>query len=197
MAIREIVLEPNDVLHQVAEEVKEITPSIRRLLTDMGDTMYEADGVGLAAPQVGILKRIIVIDVGDDNGLIEMINPEIIASEGEQFGPEGCLSIPGYRGDVRRANQVTVKGFDRRGREITITGTELLARAFQHEIDHLNGILYPELAESYYEIPPEEEEQLEQEQEQALAQAQEQEQKQEQEQARKQEQEQTLKQEKE
>lgn len=170
MAIREIVLEPNEVLHQVAEEVKQITPAIRKLLTDMADTMYEAEGVGLAAPQVGVLKRIIVIDVGDDNGLIEMINPVIVASEGEQFGPEGCLSIPGYRGDVRRANQVTVKGFDRKGKEITITGTELLARAFQHEIDHLNGILYTELAENYYEIPPEEEEEFEQEQEQAQAQ---------------------------
>ncbi|WP_433946274.1 peptide deformylase [Paenibacillus sp. SN-8-1] len=158
MAIREIVLEPNEVLHQVAEEVKHITPAIHKLLTDMADTMYEAEGVGLAAPQVGVLKRIIVIDVGDDNGLIEMINPVIVASEGEQFGPEGCLSIPGYRGDVRRANQVTVKGFNRKGKEITITGTELLARAFQHEIDHLNGILYTELAENYYEIPPEEEE---------------------------------------
>ncbi|MNJ42660.1 Peptide deformylase 1 [compost metagenome] len=146
------------MLHQVAKEVKKITPNVQKLLTDMADTMYDAEGVGLAAPQIGILKRMIVIDVGDDHGLIELINPEIVASEGEQFGPEGCLSIPGYRGDVRRAMEVTVKGLDRNGKEVTYTGTELLARAFQHEIDHLNGVLYTDIAERVYEITPEGEE---------------------------------------
>ncbi|WP_110932275.1 peptide deformylase [Paenibacillus bouchesdurhonensis] len=158
MAIRIIVHEPDEVLHQVAKEVKKITPNVQKLLTDMADTMYDAEGVGLAAPQIGILKRMIVIDVGDDHGLIELINPEIVASEGEQFGPEGCLSIPGYRGDVRRAMEVTVKGLDRNGKEVTYTGTELLARAFQHEIDHLNGVLYTDIAERIYEITPEGEE---------------------------------------
>ncbi|AZK46990.1 peptide deformylase [Paenibacillus lentus] len=158
MAIRIIVHEPDEVLHQVAKEVKKITPNVQKLLTDMADTMYDAEGVGLAAPQIGILKRMIVIDVGDDHGLIELINPEIVASEGEQFGPEGCLSIPGYRGDVRRAMEVTVKGLDRNGKEVTYTGTELLARAFQHEIDHLNGVLYTDIAERVYEITPEGEE---------------------------------------
>ncbi|MFD3258630.1 peptide deformylase [Paenibacillus lentus] len=158
MAIRIIVHEPDEVLHQVAKEVKKITPNVQKLLTDMADTMYDAEGVGLAAPQIGILKRMIVIDVGDDHGLIELINPEIVSSDGEQFGPEGCLSIPGYRGDVRRAMEVTVKGLDRNGKEVTYTGTELLARAFQHEIDHLNGVLYTDIAERVYEITPEGEE---------------------------------------
>lgn len=155
MAIRIIVTEPDEVLHQVAKEVKKITPNVQKLLTDMADTMYDAEGVGLAAPQVGILKRLIVIDVGDENGLIELINPEIVSEEGEQFGPEGCLSIPGYRGDVRRALTVTVKGLDRNGKEVTYTGSELLARAFLHEIDHLNGVLYTDLAERVYQITSE------------------------------------------
>ncbi|GJM77896.1 peptide deformylase [Paenibacillus timonensis] len=158
MAIRIIVKEPDEVLHQVAKEVKKITPNIQKLLTDMADTMYDAEGVGLAAPQIGILKRVIVVDVGDENGLIELVNPEIVSTEGEQFGPEGCLSIPGYRGDVRRAMTVTVKGLDRNGKEVTYTGSELLARAFQHEIDHLNGVLYTDVAERVYEITPEGEE---------------------------------------
>lgn len=155
MAIRIIVKEPDEVLHKVAKEVTKITPNVQKILTDMADTMYDAEGVGLAAPQIGILKRIIVVDVGDEHGLIELINPEIMSKEGEQFGPEGCLSIPGYRGDVRRAMTVTVKGLDRNGKEVTYTGSELLARAFQHEIDHLNGVLYTDVAEKVYEITPE------------------------------------------
>ncbi|WP_018751577.1 peptide deformylase [Paenibacillus sanguinis] len=158
MAIRIIVKEPDEVLHQVAKEVKKITPNVQKLLTDMADTMYDAEGVGLAAPQIGILKRVIVVDVGDEHGLIELINPEIVSSEGEQFGSEGCLSIPGYRGEVRRALTVTVKGLDRNGKKVTYTGSELLARAFQHEIDHLNGVLYTDIAERVYEITPEGEE---------------------------------------
>ncbi|CAM4275168.1 peptide deformylase [Paenibacillus macerans] len=158
MAIRIIVKEPDEVLHKVAKEVTKITPNVQKILTDMADTMYDAEGVGLAAPQIGILKRMIVVDVGDEHGLIELINPEIVSTEGEQFGPEGCLSIPGYRGDVRRAMTVTVKGLDRNGNEVSYTGSELLARAFQHEIDHLNGVLYTDVAERVYEITPEGEE---------------------------------------
>ncbi|WP_435925038.1 peptide deformylase [Paenibacillus sp. DYY-L-2] len=158
MALRIIVMEPDEVLHQVAKEVTKITPNVQKLLTDMADTMYHAEGVGLAAPQIGILKRVIVVDVGDEHGLIELINPEIVSQEGEQFGPEGCLSIPGYRGDVRRAQTVTVKGLDRNGNEVTYTGSDLLARAFQHEIDHLNGVLYTDVAERVYEITDEGEE---------------------------------------
>ncbi|RUT47834.1 peptide deformylase [Paenibacillus anaericanus] len=158
MAIRIIVNEPDEVLHQIAKEVKKVTPNIQKLLTDMADTMYDAEGVGLAAPQIGILKRVIVVDVGDENGLIELVNPEIVSMEGEQFGPEGCLSIPNLRGDVRRALTVTVKGLDRNGNEVTYTGSELLARAFQHEVDHLNGVLYTDIAERVYEITSEGEE---------------------------------------
>ncbi|ANA81812.1 peptide deformylase [Paenibacillus glucanolyticus] len=155
MAIRIIVKEPDEVLHKKAKEVTKITPNVQKLLDDMADTMYDADGVGLAAPQVGILKRLIVIDAGDEHGLIKMINPEIVESEGEQFGPEGCLSIPGWNGDVRRAEKVTVKGLDPEGNELIITGTGLLARAFQHEIDHLNGVLFTEIADRVYEYVPE------------------------------------------
>ncbi|MFE0556007.1 peptide deformylase [Paenibacillus sp. NPDC058910] len=155
MAIRIIVKEPDEVLHKKAKEITKITPNVQKLLDDMADTMYDAEGVGLAAPQVGILKRLIVIDAGDEHGLIKMINPEIVESEGEQFGPEGCLSIPGWNGDVRRAEKVTVKGLDREGKELIITGTGLLARAFQHEIDHLNGVLFTEIADRVYEYVPE------------------------------------------
>lgn len=150
MAIRIIVKDPDPVLRQIAKPVPKITPNIHKLLDDMAETMYDADGVGLAAPQIGILKRVIVMDVGDEHGLIELINPEIVAREGEQFGPEGCLSIPGLSGDVRRAGKVTVKGLNRDGQEITVTGTDLLARCIQHEVDHLNGILFTDLAERVY-----------------------------------------------
>ncbi|GGN95987.1 peptide deformylase [Saccharibacillus kuerlensis] len=152
MAIRLIVKEPDEVLHKKAKEVTKITPNVQKLMTDMAETMYDADGVGLAAPQVGILKRIIVIDVGDENGLIAMINPEIIEREGEQLGAEGCLSIPGLNGNVRRAMTVTVKGMNRDGEEFTVTGSGLLARAFQHEIDHLDGILFTDVADKVYEL---------------------------------------------
>lgn len=151
MAIRLIVKEPDEVLHKTAKEVTKITPNVQKLMDDMAETMYDAEGVGLAAPQVGILKRIIVIDVGDENGLIAMINPEIVERDGEQLGPEGCLSIPGLNGDVRRAMTVTVKGLNRDGEEFVVTGSGLLARAFQHEIDHLNGVLFTDVADKIYE----------------------------------------------
>jgi peptide deformylase len=158
MAIRMIVKHPDDVLREIARPVPKITPNVQKLLRDMADTMYEANGVGLAAPQVGISKRVIVIDVGDEHGLIEMINPEWIEMEGEQFGPEGCLSIPGLQGDVRRKERVKVKGWNRDGHELIIEGTGLLARAFQHEIDHLNGILFLDIADRIYEPKPGDEE---------------------------------------
>lgn len=159
MAIRFIVKDPDPVLREHAKPVPKITPNVQKLLDDMADTMYDAQGVGLAAPQVGILKRVIVMDCGEEHGgLIELVNPEIIAKEGEQFGPEGCLSIPGLQGDVRRALKCTVKGWDRNGNEIVIEGTDLLARCIQHEVDHLNGVLFTDLAESVYRPAPEEEE---------------------------------------
>ncbi|MCU6795262.1 MULTISPECIES: peptide deformylase [Paenibacillus] len=154
MAIKLIVKDPDPVLREICKPVKKITPNIHKLLKDMADTMYDAQGVGLAAPQIGILKRVIVMDVGNEQGLIELINPEVIEEEGEQFGSEGCLSIPGMNGDVRRAMRVVVKGLDRDGKEIVVEGTELLARCILHEVDHLNGVLYTDLAEKMYRNEP-------------------------------------------
>lgn len=148
MAIYNIVKIGHDVLREKAKPVNKITPNIIKLLENMRDTMYEANGVGLAAPQIGISKRVVVIDVGE--GLIELINPEIISAQGEDLDVEGCLSIPGVQGEVRRAAQVVVKALDRHGKEFTLTGTGLLARALQHEIDHLDGILFVDKAEKLY-----------------------------------------------
>lgn len=156
MAIRIIVKDPDPVLREVAKPVKAVTPNIRKLLRDMADTMYDAGGVGLAAPQIGISKRVIVVDPQDgETGLIGMVNPEIVEAEGEQLGPEGCLSIPGLQGDVKRFMRVKVKGLDENGEERTIEAEGYLARIFQHEIDHLNGILFTDIAESIYRVPPE------------------------------------------
>ncbi|MBM7685506.1 peptide deformylase [Defluviitalea raffinosedens] len=140
MALRQIRKDGDEILRKKSKEVKEITPSILTLLDDMAETMYHAEGVGLAAPQVGVLKRIVVIDVGD--GIIELINPEIIEEEGEQIGAEGCLSIPGLSGEVKRPQRVKVKALNRHGEEIILEGEGLLAVAFCHEIDHLNGVLF-------------------------------------------------------
>ena len=139
MAIRIIREIGDEVLTKKAKEVKEMTPRTQKLIADMLDTMYEANGVGLAAPQVGILKRIVTIDVGD--GPIVLINPVIVETSGEQTGPEGCLSVPGKQGNVTRPNEVTVKALDENMKERLITGTELLARAICHECDHLEGKL--------------------------------------------------------
>lgn len=140
MALRQIVKIGEPVLRKKSKVVKEINDKLIDLLDDMADTMYEADGVGLAAPQVGILKRVVVVDIGD--GLIELINPEIIEAEGEYLDNEGCLSVPGESGDVLRPYRVKVRALNRFGETIEIEGEELLARAFCHEIDHLDGILY-------------------------------------------------------
>lgn len=145
MALRQIVKIGEPVLRKKSKVVKEINDRIIELLDDMADTMYEADGVGLAAPQVGILKRVVVIDIGD--GLIELINPEIIETSGEQIGEEGCLSVIGESGIVRRPNIVKVRAYNRKGQLFEIEGEELLARAFCHEIDHLDGILYVDKVE--------------------------------------------------
>ena len=140
MARLKIVKVGDDVLRQQSRAVGEITPRIKRLLDDMKQTMREADGCGLAAPQVGILRRICVVEVGDD--YFEMINPEINEREGEQKEAEGCLSVPGEWGITERPMTVTVKYLDRNGEECVATGSGLLARAFCHEIDHLDGILF-------------------------------------------------------
>lgn len=140
MAIRIIREEEDPILRKISKKVEKVDEKIHILLEDMAETMYHADGVGLAAPQVGILKRIITIDIGD--GLIELINPEIIETKGEKCDTEGCLSLPGKSGDVIRPKEVKVKGLNRAGEEIIIQGSDLLARALCHEIDHLNGILF-------------------------------------------------------
>lgn len=140
MAVYQVVTTPNEVLRTKAAPVKNINSGVIRLLDNMRDTLYAFDGVGLAAPQIGVSKRIIVVDTGDN--LIELINPEIISREGEQTGSEGCLSIPGTVGLVKRSNQVTVKGLNREGKEVFYEGEKLLARALQHEIDHLDGVLF-------------------------------------------------------
>ncbi|MEO3947536.1 peptide deformylase [Gorillibacterium sp. CAU 1737] len=158
MAIRIIVKHPDPVLRDKAKPIPKITPNIQKLLDDMADTMYDAPGVGLAAPQIGILKRAIVMDVGDEHGLIQLVNPEITYREGEQLGPEGCLSIPGLQGDVKRAQKVRVKGWDREGNEVEIEGTDLLARCIQHEVDHLNGVLFTDVAVKVYDEPRDDEE---------------------------------------
>lgn len=145
MAIREVRTSGDEVLTKKCREIKEITSSTITLLEDMADTMYEYNGVGLAAPQVGILRRAVVIDIGD--GLIELINPVIIEKEGSQTGAEGCLSVPGLTGTVTRPNYCKVEALDRNGNKITVEGEELMARALCHEIDHLDGILYTKFVE--------------------------------------------------
>lgn len=140
MAIRQIRIMGDDKLEKICRPVKEMTPRTMELINDMIDTMYESNGVGLAAPQVGILKRIVVIDIGE--GPIVMINPEILETSGEQTGQEGCLSLPGQAGIVTRPNYVKAKALDENMEEFIIEGEELLARAICHECDHLDGIMY-------------------------------------------------------
>lgn len=146
MAIREIKRYPEKVLKEKATPVTDIDGDVQKLIDDMIETMYAAPGIGLAAPQVGVSKRIIVIDVSvketEKTPLLVLINPEIIRTEGEIESEEGCLSIPGYITTVKRAERVLVSGLNRDGKEILIEGEGLLSRALQHEIDHLNGILF-------------------------------------------------------
>ena len=143
MAIRNIRLFGDPVLEKQCKEVKEVTPRTLELIDDMFETMDDANGVGLAAPQVGILKRICVVDVTYEDPIV-LINPRIMEKSGEQTGSEGCLSLPGNCGDVTRANYVKVEYYDENMERHEIEGTELLARALQHEIEHLDGHLYTE-----------------------------------------------------
>ena len=140
MAIRNIRISTDEVLRKTCKPIKEITPNLLTLLDDMADTMYEANGVGLAAPQVGILKRAVVIDIGE--GLVELLNPVILETSGSQTDEEGCLSFPGKSAPEERPYYVKAKAMDREGNEFIIEGEELMARALCHEIDHLDGILY-------------------------------------------------------
>ncbi|MDD6442050.1 MAG: peptide deformylase [bacterium] len=145
MAIREIRVKGDDVLTKVCKEVTKMTPRTEELIEDMIETMYEANGVGLAAPQVGVLKRIVVIDVGE--GPIVMINPVILETSGSQTGDEGCLSVPGKAGQVTRPNYVRASFLNEDMDECIIEGEELLARAICHEVEHLDGHLYTEKVE--------------------------------------------------
>lgn len=155
MALRTIRMQGDAVLTKKCREVTEMTPKIQMLIDDMLETMYDAQGVGLAAPQVGILKRVVVIDIGD--APLVLINPVIISSDGEQTGGEGCLSLPGMAGQVTRPNHVIAKAYDRDMNEITVEGTDLLARAICHEVDHLEGHMYTEFVEGeLYEVSYEE-----------------------------------------
>lgn len=151
MAKLTIVTYPAEILETVCEKVTQFDCSLVKLLNDMYDTMLEADGVGLAAPQVGIAKQIAIVDIGDEHGRMELINPIILEARGEQIGPEGCLSFPGLFGDVSRAEYVKVRAQNRRGRVFTLEATGFLARALQHEIDHLHGVLFTTKVIRYYE----------------------------------------------
>lgn len=148
MSVLEIRKAGDEVLKKICSPVAKVDRKIKQLIDDMSQTMYEANGVGLAAPQVGISLRIVVIDAGE--GLIELINPVIIEKEGSAKDTEGCLSIPGVFGEVERYSKVTVEAVNRNGKKIKVTGTGLLARAIQHELDHLEGILFIERANTLF-----------------------------------------------
>ena len=157
MALRTIRIQGDPVLEKVCREITEVTPKIETLASDMLETMYDACGVGLAAPQVGVLRRMVVIDVGE--GPIIMINPVILETSGEQTGDEGCLSLPGKAGQVTRPNYVKAKYYDLDMNELIVEGEELLARAICHELDHLDGHMYTERVEgALHDVTYEEEE---------------------------------------
>ena len=148
MAVLEIVKAGDPVLKQVAAPIEKVDSRLRKLLDSMAETMYKADGVGLAAPQIGQSIRCVVIDVNDDHGLLELINPEITAREGCAVDSEGCLSVPNVFGDVERAAKVTVEYTNRWNKRKKLTAEGLLARCIQHELDHLQGVLFIDVAKS-------------------------------------------------
>ena len=156
MALRQIRVYGDDILTKKCREVKEMTPRLKELIDDMLETMYDAEGVGLAAPQVGVLRRIVVIDVGE--GPIVLVNPRIIEQDGEQEGMEGCLSVPGKIGQVTRPNHVIVEGLDADMNPVRVEGEELLARALCHELDHLEGVVYTSKVEGELDDAVDEEE---------------------------------------
>lgn len=154
MALRKVVYEGDEILRKKAKPVTEFNEKIASLIDDMFETMKEYDGVGLAAPQVGMLRRVVVIDTGNEEEpeKYELINPEIIETEGEVEGDEGCLSVPGKTGIVARPERVKVKAYDRNGKEVIVEGEGLLARALCHELDHLEGILFVDSAKELKEV---------------------------------------------
>ena len=159
MATRQVRIIGDEILRKASKPVKEVTPRIKDLIADMFETMYESNGVGLAAPQVGILKQIVVIDIGDGEGPLILINPEVIEASGSQTGEEACISVPGKYGIVTRPNYVRVRACNEDMEEVEIEGEELLARALCHEIDHLSGKLYVYKTEDgLHDAAPEEDE---------------------------------------
>ncbi|MDH7481209.1 MAG: peptide deformylase [Armatimonadota bacterium] len=162
MAARDVVTYPDPVLRQQAKAVTKVDTNTKKLIHDMIDTMHEANGVGFAANQIGVLQKVIVFD--DGTGPKVLINPKIVHASGEQVGIEGCLSVPGLQGEVRRANEIEVKGLDERGKPVKIKAEGLTARIIQHELDHLNGVLFIDRAEPnslHYVTATEEEEAIE------------------------------------
>ncbi|RHW36461.1 peptide deformylase [Neobacillus notoginsengisoli] len=151
MAIRKIVLHPAEILEKKCNEVSRFDKKLAKLLDDMYDTMIEFDGVGLAAPQIGQQVQVAIVDVDDESGTIEMVNPRVLSVSGEQTGAEGCLSFPGLYGEVTRPNYVKIEAYDRKGKKYSLEAEGFLARAIQHEIDHLNGILFTSKVTRYLE----------------------------------------------
>ena len=150
MALRKILTDKEPALHKVCKPVTAFDSKLHKLLDDMTDTLIESGGVGLAAPQVGILRRVFLVDVGEDtNEIVEFINPEILETDGEQIGPEGCLSVPGKYGLVKRPYYAKVRAQDRNGEWFEAEGEELIGRCFCHEYDHLDGIVYTEIMERF------------------------------------------------
>jgi len=150
MGLRKILTDAEPALHKVCKPVVNFDSKLFKLLDDMRDTLIESGGVGLAAPQVGILRRVVLVDVGEeDNEIVEFINPELIETDGEQYGPEGCLSVPGKYGLVKRPYYAKVRAQDRNGDWFEAEGEELIARCFCHELDHLDGIVYTEKMDRY------------------------------------------------
>ena len=147
MGLRKIMTVKEPCLHKVCRPVEKFDGKLHRLLDDMKETLAEANGVGLAAPQVGILRRVVVVDTGEE--ILELVNPELLETSGEQVGSEGCLSVPGKYGIVKRPNYAKVRAYDRDGNEFEVEGEELMARCFCHELDHLDGIVYTEIMERY------------------------------------------------
>lgn len=147
MAVRPIINHPNPLLRQKSKRVRNVDESIQCIIDDMVDTMHQTQGVGLAAPQIGVLLRVIVIELPGEE-VLALVNPEIVRRSGERLVEEGCLCVPGYRGEIKRSEKVTAKGLDRHGKEIRIKGEGLLAQALEHETDHLRGVLYIDHLES-------------------------------------------------
>ena len=145
MGLRRILTDAEAALHKVCKPVTSFDSKLHKLLDDMAETLIDSGGVGLAAPQVGILRRVVLVDVGmEEPDIIELVNPEMVETDGEQYGPEGCLSVPGKYGLVRRPNYARVRAQDRNGEWYEYEGEELIARCFCHELDHLDGIVYTE-----------------------------------------------------